>query len=203
MAMEFEYNNENAGIYASTGIITVMDKKQNVQTIYELPMVEYENFYRNWILAMQVGSDDDFVNNYIYNTQFRNLMDTACDIVGIDPNYLTPEQMQILFLSTEDKDGNIIPGVIFGLHSTYPKFPTSKMDQIPSTVETIHLVSLTTLTILMLREYLPTMNWMVKPLAKISLCLGLLLNWLIDVMSRFYKIQTSSKRLSTINGEMK
>jgi len=201
--MTFEYNNDSAGIYASSGIITVMDKRQNIQTIYELPMTEYENFYKHWILAMQVGSDDDFVNNYIYNNQFRDLMEKACSIVGIKPDVLTPEQMQILFLSAENKEGNIMPGVIFGLHSTYPKFPTSRVSQIPSTVETIHLASLITLATLMLQESLPTMNWRAKPLAKLSLYLGLLLNWLIDVMSKYYEMRTSSKRLNTINGEKK
>lgn len=102
------------------GLLSITGYKDQEIIVEELPMAEYEKFYRYWQIAMQSVSDEnvDFTTAYCSNQVFRNSVVRCLKVAGIeDPEkFLTPRAMQQLLMV---HDGG--PGLLFQLHGELPK----------------------------------------------------------------------------------
>lgn len=199
----FKYTDSDLGIYAEEGVLSIKTPERTV-TIREQPMYNYEEFYSKWMTAIQIAGDEDFSNSYTFNEQFRELINEALLSIGFSfPTEFTPRQMEVLLISSKDSEGNLQPGVLFGFHSTYPKFPASRVQNINYDQRRILGVTLIQLVTFLLQEYSHSMNFMDEIRLKTSRYLLSLLSWLIKGMGKSYQIQTTLTRLEKIDSEMR
>lgn len=102
------------------GLLSVTGYKDVEVIIEELPMAEYEKFYKYWQVAMQSVSDStlDFTTAYCSNQAFRANVLRALEVAGIEnpDTFLTPRSMQQLLMTFEGD-----AGLLFQLHGETPK----------------------------------------------------------------------------------
>lgn len=200
----YNYVDETLGIYADQGFLSIKLQDGNTIHLKEKPMSIYQSFYGKWMLAIQIAGDEDFINSYCFNDQFSDLINEALMEIGVSrPGALSPAQMETLLIKSYDKEGNMRPGVIFGFHSTYPKFPESRLTHIPWNLRRIYGQTLIIALISILQESLPITNLMDKILSKLSLYLLYLVSWLSKGIAKFPQTLISSKRLEQIDGKTK
>jgi hypothetical protein len=181
----FSVDDDQLKVTGLDGFLTVKNSKGQTVVIQERPMLEFEEFYKKWTLAMKVGGKDDFLNAWVYNDSFRMLTQQALEIMGItEVGLYTLSQLEALLIGY--KGG---PGLLFQLHNSFPKLLT----QAPETrTWRISFKTAQILTISIWQEYTHTQSWMGKLLSKVGLCLVSCGFWL---SSRLPKLPATQKRL--------
>jgi hypothetical protein len=117
-----DINDKLLGIQLTDGAISITDTAGNNCTIFELPMVAYEMFYKLWQIAIQAtisadGEQQQFTEAWVFNDAFRENMLKALVTAGLDnANMFTPRQLEALLITY--KDG---VGLLFQLHGQFPK----------------------------------------------------------------------------------
>ena len=106
------------------GAISISDARGNTIVITELPMDEYEKFYKFWHLGMSAtvsgeGKNQSFTQAWVFNSTFRDNMEAALKVLGVtQPGNLSVTQLQTLLI----KSGDTI-GLAFRLHQDSPVKP--------------------------------------------------------------------------------
>lgn len=128
-------------ISITDGLASIPTAKGEI-IIEELPMVEYEKFYRHWLLAAKISEENPgstFTTLFTANEGFRANMWEAMKVLGIeDPGMLSPKTMKALLVS---HNGGY--GVAFQLHEETPaEVKPGKPIPVPSRKNTGFLRSL-------------------------------------------------------------
>lgn len=109
------------------GMLTLPTAKGEI-ILEELPMAQYERFYRHWLSAINIARSEDnesetFSTLFTANESFRNHMWKAMQILGVpDPGMLSPRVMNALLWSYEGG----LP-LAFRLHEETPSLKKKPM----------------------------------------------------------------------------
>lgn len=87
------------------GIISLTDAAGTVIQIREMPMSQFEEFYKHWHLAASLQAEDGttFTSLWVFHKEFRANMEHCLKVAGIEhPELLKPVQIRELLLGNED-----------------------------------------------------------------------------------------------------
>ena len=190
----FQVDDQQLQISGLDGFLTIKTNSGKTIIIQEQPMLVFEEFYKKWSMAMQLGGKDDFLNAYTFNQPFRSLIVDCLQLVGLeDVGQLTLSQIEALLLS--HKEG---AGLLFQLHQTFPKLQVQAPE---SKVWMISFKTVLMLTTLMLLEYIHTRSWMEKLPAQLGRYLVSCVSWLSNRMPNLLTIQKQLKVYVQPNGQ--
>ena len=183
----FQLNDESLGITATPGNLLIKNQQGQVIHLREQPLNVFQEFYQLWNLAMAAAGSDTFLNSWVYNQGFRQTIERACHVIGLEePGFLLVRQLEALLLTYEWPNGGGSAGLLFKMHSTYPKLPSQS--QVTRTTLETSLQTALGQVILTLQESLHTLSWQEKPLLTVGLCLALCTLWLLNRIPVLSKI---------------
>lgn len=193
---------DNLGITCSNGIL-VIKAHNSTLIIKEQPMATFEQFYRLWQTGVQLGGSNSFSVSWTNNQQFRDVMSKALNIIGIkNPEMLTPSQLEALLLSYQKENEvgpELIPGILFGLHHTFPKLDTSMTQKEPPL--RMSLKWLLTLTLSMLLDITSQTSWKTHILKKGGLFLVSCGIWAIKSLTQLMPALNPEINISKPDGQ--
>jgi len=198
---KFELNDEILGFTATPGHLLITNQQGQVIHLREQPLNTFEEFYQLWNLAMAVAGTETFINSWVYNQEFRQTIERACHVIGLEePGLLLIRQLEALLLTYEWPKGGGAAGLLFKMHCTYPKLPS----QSQAPVKTLATSLQTALgpVILMLQESLRTQSLTEKLPSIVGLYLGLCILWLLSRIPVLSKIQVLFSVSEKQNGSL-
>lgn len=170
----YQLSDKELRIEAAKGVLIVFDSQNKPHRINEASMMDFERFYSLWMVAMQIGGTETFLNAWCFVSGFKETMTNAMKVLGFeDPTKFSPSQLEALLLSYEGNEPLQMGGVLFRFHQTYPKLTAQKI-QTGTTSGRMPQRSV----ILTLPEFTLISNWMAIVRSKLGRCLGYYATWL-------------------------
>jgi hypothetical protein len=176
-----EVRDEILNITVSNGYLVIQDSFGPI-TVREQPLEKFEKFYQAWQCAMVIGGSDSFSTSWTNNQSFKDTIKKALKHVDISrPELLTPSQLEALLVSYQNGP-ELIPGILFGLHHTFPKLdPSMTKTEQPLRMS---LKWLLTLIVSMLLDTISQTSWKNHILLKSGLYLLSCGIWLINSLTK-------------------
>jgi hypothetical protein len=193
-----EVRNETLGITVSNGYMVIQNSHGSI-TVKEQPLEKFEKFYQAWQCAMIIGGSDSFATSWTNNQSFQTAIKEAVGHLGIEkPELLTPGQLEALLISYQNGP-ELIPGILFGLHHTFPKLdPSMTKTEQPLRMS---LKWLLTLIVLMLLDTISQTSWKNHTLLKSGLYLLSCVIWLINSLIKLTPLSQLEINIKKPNGK--
>jgi hypothetical protein len=175
----YTFDNPQLKIKSQDGLISIQTAGKPIY-IREAPLSVFENFYQDWQHGLALMAEDSFLENWANNQAARGLLESALGYLGVTTeqiDQLTFSQIQALLVA----DGNGGPGIIFGMHSTFPK-PLSSPTEIQMATKSYLKILLNLLPLLIQYfrlEYTSNGDLVTRSLQKVGLSAASCTIWLL------------------------
>lgn len=182
---QFIYEKPEAGLTVKNGVISIITKSKPI-VIREASLNVMESFYRDWQHGMALIAEESFIEGWTNNLAANSLLKSALSYFGLTEgqiNSLTFAQLQLLLVT----DGNGGPGVIFGMHNTFPK-PLKSPQELKTVTNNYLMVFLSQLPLLIQffrQEYISSDGLVIKSLQKSGLLALSCTIWLLRSILTF------------------
>lgn len=182
---QFTFEKPEAGLTVKNGVISIITKSKPI-IIREASLNVMESFYRDWQHGMALIANSSFIEGWTNNLAANSLLKSALGYFGLTEeqiNSLTFNQLQLLLVA----DDNGGPGVIFGMHNTFPK-PLSSPKELKTITKNYLMVFLSQLPLLIQyfqQEYTSSEGLVVKNLQKAGLLALSCTIWLLRFILTF------------------
>lgn len=189
----FQLSDKSLRIEAARGVLIVMDGSNKPHRINEASMIQFEEFYALWTVAIQLmGEETTFINAWCFADGFKATMIDAMKVLGFeDPTVFSPSQLEALLIQYPDPEaiGGVKAGVLFGFHQTYPKL-TQKAMTPGTTSGTMPRKPMISISL----EFTPIKNWLAIARSKVGRYLESCATWLLQDSSKSQPTPSDEKK---------